>query len=906
MIPLIIHIKNFLSYGDTLQKIDFGPYPLICLSGKNGHGKSALLDAITWAIWGQARKVFGIAKADASLLRLGQTHMIVVLDFSLNGEVYRIRREYTHQGSKAQLHLDFGIVRPDTQLVVPLTDKTIRLTQDKIEKVLRLDYDTFVNSAFLRQGNSNEFSKKTAKERKDILTTILGFNQYEDIRKKALEKIKHLTAERTTLLALRESTSSTVEKKQQIAEQIRDVQMQLAHLQVRLIDRKETMAFLGVGITLLQAAERLSLQYTERIQALQKKKQDAEQSLYDAMSAWREVHAKQQSYEAVAPLTQQRLSLMQEIHIHQTRLQQWLCNQEELLRANTQKQQLFNDLSHKHLIAAQHLERQREKISSEYDGEMRNKNSVSVQVRAHSDALDRLEVSCAQLIQEINRAQALHDAYQSNAAHVEKRKEYYHMYGARTNSIRTSLNEHIARATVIVQDTDDCPLCEQSVSGEQKARMHRHIQEKVNHLSYMLGRYTRVTDSLASILAKQRTVEATQQKNQELLVTLKTQLEERMHSKESLQVLCAKMKHDMGVHDRRITELHVLLQEVHNALCNHELQGKLFLQNDGDYRMLLARIEHLESERALIGYDSSIHDILRKKLQVIEETLAQVSLESGDYTAQQKTRRAAITSLCNALKEIKQDIIDFEQWRDDYASLVPLQHTYVHTYQDHENAQKADQEIKDQYLHVIGRLQEAHEQCLGAETLYLGYSEKITVVERDLSEYQMLSNALSKDGIPALLIEQVIPEIEYETNRLLKKLTNNQSHVIIDSLRDLKNGSLKETLDIKISDAAGVRPYELFSGGEAFRIDFALRIALARLLARRSGTTLQTLIIDEGFGSQDDDGLNAIMDALYKIQDDFAKIIIVSHLPAMKDQFPVHFMVHKGAHGSSITLMEQG
>src|SRR5205823_6403870 len=62
MIPLTLQIKNFLSYGPELQTINFGPYPLICLSGKNGHGKSALLDAITWSLWGQARKTLGMVK----------------------------------------------------------------------------------------------------------------------------------------------------------------------------------------------------------------------------------------------------------------------------------------------------------------------------------------------------------------------------------------------------------------------------------------------------------------------------------------------------------------------------------------------------------------------------------------------------------------------------------------------------------------------------------------------------------------------------------------------------------------------------------------------------------------------------------------------------------------------------
>ena len=183
---------------------------------------------------------------------------------------------------------------------------------------------------------------------------------------------------------------------------------------------------------------------------------------------------------------------------------------------------------------------------------------------------------------------------------------------------------------------------------------------------------------------------------------------------------------------------------------------------------------------------------------------------------------------------------------------------------------------------------------------------ELRVLQEEIDDYQLLATTLGKDGIQALLIEEALPEIEQEANELLGQLTNNQSHIMIESLRDLQKGGTKETLDIKISDAQGIRPYELFSGGEAFRIDFALRIAISILLARRAGTSLQTLIIDEGFGSQDEEGLSYIMDALHKIQSSFCKIIIVSHLPTMKDQFPVHFMIEKGAQGSTVQIMEQG
>ena len=65
-------------------------------------------------------------------------------------------------------------------------------------------------------------------------------------------------------------------------------------------------------------------------------------------------------------------------------------------------------------------------------------------------------------------------------------------------------------------------------------------------------------------------------------------------------------------------------------------------------------------------------------------------------------------------------------------------------------------------------------------------------------------------------------------------------------------------------------------------------------------------MIDEGFGSQDEEGLARLMDAIYAIQKDFSKIIVVSHLPIFKDNFPIHFVVEKTSNGSMVSVEERG
>src|SRR5206468_12090116 len=137
--------------------------------------------------------------------------------------------------------------------------------------------------------------------------------------------------------------------------------------------------------------------------------------------------------------------------------------------------------------------------------------------------------------------------------------------------------------------------------------------------------------------------------------------------------------------------------------------------------------------------------------------------------------------------------------------------------------------------------------------------------------------------------------------RLLARMTDNAMKVALSTVRASKTGSSQiETLDISITDDAGTRPYEMYSGGEAFRVNFAIRIALSRLLAGRSGARLQTLILDEGFGTQDGKGREKLVEAIDAIKGDFRKIIVITHVEELKDAFSQRIEVSKDGKGSKI------
>ena len=187
-----------------------------------------------------------------------------------------------------------------------------------------------------------------------------------------------------------------------------------------------------------------------------------------------------------------------------------------------------------------------------------------------------------------------------------------------------------------------------------------------------------------------------------------------------------------------------------------------------------------------------------------------------------------------------------------------------------------------------------------------GYEKKCEDLQKQIARYRTLERAFGKDGVPALLIEQALPQIEDKANELLDRLSDGQMSIRFATqteYKDKRRDDLKETLDIQISDGAGIRNYEMYSGGEAFRVNFAIRLALSKILAQRKGARLQTLVIDEGFGSQDIQGRQRLIEAINLVKHDFAKILVITHLDELKDAFPTRIEVHKTERGSTLNVI---
>jgi DNA repair protein SbcC/Rad50 len=439
--------------------------------------------------------------------------------------------------------------------------------------------------------------------------------------------------------------------------------------------------------------------------------------------------------------------------------------------------------------------------------------------------------------------------------------------------------------------------------------------------------------------------------------TLKTQLEQ-VHadqaSREEQEATCSTLEaqladEDYGHAERdRLRQAETELAQLGSIeVTTEELERVRGSIRSAEKRLLAERA--LQERRAQAGARLRQAEAAIQRLPEVEARLADVrrALEQKDYGHAERAASESVLAQIKALgytraahEELKQATMEQQSWGEKHArlgnalaTLDDLRHTLrVHrelasrTETDlaraEAEAQAHDAELRKRQA-VEYNLQEGERRLAEAKTQHQMAHKELGRATQELARcdefaevlesyraqhaalsqkhgvYDELALAFGKKGVQAMLIETAIPELEHEANRLLARMTDNQMHLSFETQRDSKKGDTIETLDIRIADTLGTRDYAMFSGGEAFRVNFAVRIALSKLLARRADANLKTLVIDEGFGTQDNHGRDRIVEAIEAVSRDFERIIVITHIQELKDMFPTQIEITKGAQGSS-------
>lgn len=849
MIPVKLALKNFLSYGEDVPPLDFTQFHIACLSGNNGQGKSALLDALTWAVWGEGRKASQEKKADNSLLRIGQKDMQVEFVFDLEGDRYRIIRTFSLVKKGSRSSLEFQVFNQEDNEYISLTGPSIRKTQEKITKTLRIDYQTFINSAFILQGRIDEFSRKSARERKEILSEILGLSRYDELASLAKSHLREINniimAKESRLEYIYQETANLdfyKEKVKELSESYKEISRKIKTEEVKVGKLKEE-------INLLRHKDE---QYTELEGRIEQYRQEI-------MRGQKQVELRKKEIIDYEKIISQKEKVLTDFKNYQ----KFNTENNEFSR----KLQKIRRIEEEKVLTRRKIENER----ADLEVEVRNKQDRYKDLKMRSEQGAKNRVRLLELEEKMKGIKLL-----------EEQREEIQQKGSELNIEINSIKSQIERLEKDNKDNKEklrllrenpegeCPLCETKLNAERKRKIEDNINKEIS-LNF------KKVDKL-----KKETEESTKQKDK--LAEKWREVNQKLKDKDIWQQKLSKVYLERE-ESTQAGKLMIGLQEEIKKL-EKTIQEKRYALEEQK------RLKEIKEQIKNIGYDEERHRKLSRKI----EELRNAPLEKAKLEEAEKKidfLRDGLFELKESYQQKEVNLKDLENKKEkvkiELKELPSLKEKLV----QEEQVLNSEQTLKDKILEERGGYQSKFDQCLklGKEKKEIG--KELEKSKKEQNIYEKLIVAFGKNGIQALIIENVLPEIEEEANDLLAKLTNNSTQISIESLRDLKSGGIKETLDIKISDELGFRDYELYSGGEAFRIDFSLRIALSKLLTRRAGTKLRTLVMDEGFGTQDEEGIDNLVQAIQSISEDFDKILIITHLESLKDAFPVRIEVTK-------------
>ncbi len=838
MHPQRLYLKNFLSYGAQGTEIDFTPYQTVLLIGANGAGKSSILDAILWTLWGKTR--FG---SDTDVMHSGSSDMEVRLDFQINSYNYRIIRKRSKKGKGFVSVLELQSL---TEPITVLTDATISKTQERVNELIGVDYELLVSSAFLRQGDAAEFTHKSPSKRKELLSSILHLDQYQRWHEETKLELKEIES---SLLATQGQREYLLSEKNRLQSEIAALEKELSDNNVGQLEKliEETQAEIKKQADSIQSQK----EKAERIKLLQSSFEQTNKKL-------------QQTQKKLDQLTIQKNNAQSngtDVKPIDHDLLQHLTNELEKLQKDLAQKEAINQ-------TIVFLEKQLAQLTSQYS------NSTAILQKE----LTRLEslpaVLAAQAIPDHNISELQTNLQKT----IEETNQKLISYSEKIATLDFELNATVSSGNAIKEKKQkleqldhNCPLCEQAIDDNHK----REIAEKYEtERAQLLAHYNDIKQQKEIVEANKKTTQTELEQQRARLAEINkaaegtiliTQLQ-NLHLRLQQEAETYKSQHDsleQSLHDHKaqVTALSLNLSQFDTT---KEQVNKLQKQ-DALYRKhqeLALTIKSLEKEIELLElnvqaeYEEQTH--IQHQIQAIQ---AELSPPGNEETALTKSQER-LKLLEEQQEEIKQRQTQLAHLKKDCERIEDTLTT---------------QEQQDQEL--------------------LKNRETLTV----------LAEALSYRGIPTMIIEEAIPRLEQYANDILSFLSDNTMSVRFSLSRTSKTDKDNqiETLDILIGDTFGTRAYELFSGGEAFRIDIALRLALTKLLTERSNGKIDFLVIDEGFGSQDESGKDHVMQIIHKLERYFKLIIIITHVDSLKETFPDRLLVKKGPYGSEVMVDQE-
>ncbi|EHV9682395.1 SMC family ATPase [Vibrio parahaemolyticus] len=1013
MKPIKLTMQAFGPFAKT-ETIDFeklGSNALFLINGPTGSGKTSILDAICFALYGETTSNERQGIQMRCDLASPQLLTEVTLDFSLHGKVYRVTRAPEQEAPKARGE---GLtVRKHTASLYELgeiekliTSKTTQV-KTEITNIIGLNETQFRQVMVLPQGKFRELLLATSKEREEIFGQLFETDIYKKIeyalkdKASSISKAKdefdnqirgalqvagvtseaELTEQRETLsvqfasaqkreqesLAQLNAVKTEIQKAETLSNEFKKREQAEAALHLHL-QQTETISAHQLQLDNAKKASRIELPYI-KLQNAAQQVQDLNQKVavlsQDLKAADDVLKTKEQAFQQ-AKEQANRVPRLTEQQYQLESMKGKLVEKVELdsaIAAGLQQKSEFEETLKKYIVFREKLTQdalQAQKVLEQARIDVASIGSVDAEIKQQQRLMSDLQ-KLGNLNQELSKLDVLTSSKQAS---VTQAKSYYENLQREADALE--LSWHNAQAAVLalrLQTGEQCPVCgstehpqpAQFVGDEvtkeqvQQARhKEREAQITLNQLSNQLeqhnitiAQYTQQIEQMVSELGQNANLEL-----QALQASIH-QLNERLQHLNAMNI--AQLEQSVNELNQRCLVGEGKINDLQNQMAANESTIKANQQqlaklsaSLGDKYTSLAQLENdlTQIHKQIVELNNGLESA---QVQLQQAVLAKSNVDSQLTTHQQWLLEAnskledAKTEWESALKasafadeaHFLQSKVSEQQtqtWQQEIDNFKQTQIQLEQTLADLNQALKAVDKpnlealnvslstAQNSYLEIRNQLDSTRSLFEGLEKVRNEISnlhDKNRKLEEEYKVFGTLYDVASgKTGsrisLHRFVLGVLLDDVLIQASQRLSLMSKGR-YILARKTEGFK-GAAGRGLDLVVEDGytGKMRDVATLSGGESFMAALALALGLSDVVQSYSGgIRLDTLFIDEGFGSLDPESLDLAIQTLVDLQQTGRMIGVISHVSELKEQMALRIDVEPSRFGSTVSVKSQ-
>ena len=878
MKPCTVEFQAFGPYAGH-ELVDFEKLAargLFLICGKTGIGKTMILDAITFALYGKSS---GHGRDDFEAMRCTNAAFDVTtyvrFTFENNGIYYRFERRLERK--RKNLSASYMVWQKDengtwTALFENAKEKMLN---EKAEEIIGLSYEQFRQVIVLPQGQFEKFLTSDSADKEKILTSIFGEEKWQAVAQLMFEEA---TERRQQLKSLQEQISNSLQE--EACETLAELEAVIAQKKERLVTMETAYQEGACEKQIRALRDRLALvsrfqdlrRGKARVRAYEEKQHDRaeqEKRIQDARRAEKVKELLLELHRAEAAQAERKTAVR--------------AADQAAGQAKQQAEQIFLQVTAQQQKNDEIEEKKAQKIQltakiTDYESIAALEQNFQKQRKAAESALQEAEQEKQVYESYAPKLVMLHEAYETD---MEEHRNLLAAYLAGiTGELAASLVEG-----------QPCPVCGSREHPQKAVRTEadtskEHVEEKRAEADAV---YQKLQQTMQKQEQAKKKYEEKQRLAQELqlaketaytrLAEMQNNLIPEIGSLAELQKKLQQLTDEIGKDTEKLQSLTKMLEQANNTVAETAAKAELARQEEE----LTQKKQEAAMQAVAKGLSEHGFADIKEAEQLLmgEKELEGMRRQIADYDAGKKAAEEQVMRLQEELGRQKEP--DEEACKTELARLEKLQETYAK-----ETAVLSE---------TIRRLsQKAEKLALAGE----GLEEKLLEAEQDLAFAKKLRGDAGT-GLQRYVLGILFSSVIAAANRMLSMVHGGRYRLFRSD--EKAQGSNKRGLELKVYDKNSEehegRFVSTLSGGEKFLTSLALSIGMSTI-AQKSGIRIEALFIDEGFGSLDEDSITDAMQILGSIQQANGLVGIISHVQLLQERIPTKLRVEETEKGSHI------